>query len=203
MRAGSPHGQRHVQNRFAAGAGLEPGGLGDERLADAGLADQQHGTRIVEPLQAVEPAPKLRLATEWIGSDVLVGPGFRRIDSEQIFLVALRRMASFPLMTNGEHQHDILLLLMDIERHIATLTVGDQDFSQPRLTWSADQRVSLKNLDPVSNDVNRRNGGLCCILSEKISQSLQVGKGVSGVNYFRHVRTFGRATRSPRTRAAI
>ena len=118
-------------------------------------------------------------------------------------MVALRRIASFPLMTNGEHQHDILLLLTAIERHIATLAVGDQELSQPFLTWSADQRVSLENIDPVSNDVNRCNGSLWCILREKISQSLQVGKGVSRVNYFRHVRAFGRTTRSPRTRAAI
>ena len=118
-------------------------------------------------------------------------------------MVPLRRMASVPLMTNGEHQHDTLLLLMAIERHIAPLAVGDQEFSQPFLTWSADQRVSRENLDPVSNDVNRCNGGLWCILSEKISQSLQIGKGVSRVNYFRHVRTFGRATRSPQTRATI
>jgi len=112
-------------------------------------------------------------------------------------------MARFPLMTNGEHQHDILLLLVAIERHITTLAVGDQEFSQPLLTWSADQRMSLKNLDPVSNDVNRCNGNLRCILSEKSSKSLKVGKSVSGVNYFRHVRTFGRAARLPRTRAAI
>jgi len=106
-------------------------------------------------------------------------------------------------MTNGKHQHDILLLLMAIERHIATLAVGDQQFFQPLLTWSADQRVSLKNLDPVSNDVYRCNGSLWCILKEKTSQSLQVSKGVSRVDYFRHVRTFGRATRAPRTRAPI
>ena len=112
-------------------------------------------------------------------------------------------MASFSLMTNGEHQYDILPLLVAIERHITTLAVGDQEFSQLLLTWSADQRMSLKDLDPVSNVVNRCYGCLRCILSEKISQSLQVGKSVSGVNYFRHVRTFGRATRLPRTRAAI
>ena len=118
-------------------------------------------------------------------------------------VVALRRIASFPLMTNSEHQHDILLLLIAIERHIATLAVGDQEFSQPLLTWPADQRMSPKNLDPVANDFNRCNGSLWCILSEKIGQSFQVGKCVSRVDYFRHVRTFGRAVRSPRTRAAM
>jgi hypothetical protein len=116
--------------------------------------------------------------------------------------VALEWDTSFPLMTNSEYQHNILPLLIAIERHIATLAVGDQEFSQPFLTWPADQRMSPKNLDSVANDVNRCNGSLCCILSEKISQSLQVNKCVSRVDYFCHVRTFGRAVRSPRTRAA-
>jgi hypothetical protein len=106
-------------------------------------------------------------------------------------------------MTNSEHQHDVLPLLIAIERHIATLAIGDQEFSKPLLTWSANQRMSPRNLDSVANDVNRRNGSLRCIVSKKISQSLQVGKCVSRVDYFRHVRAFGRAVRSPRTRAAM
>jgi hypothetical protein len=68
-------------------------------------------------------------------------------------------------MTNCEHQHDIVPLLIAIERHIATLAVRDQEFSQPLLTWPADQRMSPKNLDPVANDVNRFNRSLWCILS--------------------------------------
>jgi hypothetical protein len=59
--------------------------------------------------------------------------------------------------------------------------------------------MSLKNLDSVANYVDRRDGRLWCILDEKIGQSLQVGKLVSRVNYLRHVRTFGRFARSPRT----
>jgi hypothetical protein len=106
-------------------------------------------------------------------------------------------------MTNCEHQHDIVPLLIAIERHIATLAVGDQEFPQPLLTWPAHQRMSPKNLDSVANDVNRCDGSLWYILNEKISQSLQVGKCVSRVDYFRHVRAFGRAARSPRTRAAM
>ena len=63
--------------------------------------------------------------------------------------------------------------------------------------------MALKNLDAITNDVNRGKCSLWRVFNEEIGQSLQVCKGVSGVNYFRHVRTFGRATRSPRTRAAI
>ena len=106
-------------------------------------------------------------------------------------------------MTTSEYQHNILPLFMAIERHIATPAVRDQEFSQAFFTRSADQRLALKNLDPVSNDVNCFSGSLWCLLSEKISQSLQIGKGASRVDYFRHVRAFGRATRSPRTRAAM
>ena len=80
-------------------------------------------------------------------------------------MVALRRIASFPLMTNCEHQHDIVPLLIAIERHIATLAIRNQEFSQTLLTWPADQRMSPKNLDPVANDVNRCNGSLWRILS--------------------------------------
>ncbi len=112
-------------------------------------------------------------------------------------------MACFPLMTDSEYQHDILPLFIAIERDIATLAVGDQKLPQSLLTWPANQWMSPKNLDSVPNDVNRRNGSLRCILSEKISQSLQIGKCVSRVDYFRHVRTFGRAMRSPRTRATM
>jgi len=62
--------------------------------------------------------------------------------------------------------------------------------------------MSLKNLDSVANYVDRCDSSPWCILDEKIGQSLQVGKRVSRVNYFRHARTFGRFARSPRTRAA-
>ncbi len=40
--------------------------------------------------------------------------------------VALRRIARFPLVANGEHQNNVLPLLIAIERHIATLAIGDQ-----------------------------------------------------------------------------
>lgn len=116
--------------------------------------------------------------------------------------VALRRIARFPLVTDGEHQYNVLALLITIERHIATLAIGDQEFPQSLLTWSADKRMSLKNIDSVANHVDRCDSSLWRILDEKIGQSLQVGKRVSGVNYFRHFRTFGGFARSPRTRAA-
>jgi len=116
--------------------------------------------------------------------------------------VALSRMASFPLVPNGEHQYNVLPLLIAIERHIATLAVGDQEFPQSLLTRSANKRMSLKNLNSVANYVDRFDSRLWCILNEKIGQSLQVGKRVARVDYFRHVRTFGRFARSPRTRAA-
>ena len=116
--------------------------------------------------------------------------------------VALRRIARLPLVTNGEHQYNVLPSLITIERHVATLAIGDQEFPQSLLTWSADKRMSLKNLDSVANYIDRCDSSLWCILDEKIGQSLQVGKRVSGVDYFRHVRTFGRFARSPRTRAA-
>ena len=111
--------------------------------------------------------------------------------------LALLRIARFPLVTNGEHQYNVLALLITIWRYIATLAIGDQEFPQSLLTRSADKRMSLKNLDSVANYVDRCDGRLWCILDEKICQSLQVGKRVSRVNYFRHVRTFGRFARLP------
>jgi hypothetical protein len=116
--------------------------------------------------------------------------------------VALRRMARLPLVTNGEYQYHVLALLITIERHIATLPIGDQEFPQSLFTRSADKRMSLKNLNSVANYVDRFDSRLWRIFDEKIGQSLQVGKRVSGVDYFRHVRIFGRFARSPRTRAA-
>ena len=74
-----------------------------------------------------------------------------RIDSTESMAVALRRIARFPLVTNGKHNYNILPLLIAIERHIATLAIGDQEFPQSLLTWSADKRMSLKNLDSVAN----------------------------------------------------
>ena len=62
--------------------------------------------------------------------------------------------------------------------------------------------MSLKNLNSVANYFDRFDSRLWCILDEKIGQSLQVGKRMSRVDYFRHVRAFGRVVRSPRTRAA-
>lgn len=62
--------------------------------------------------------------------------------------------------------------------------------------------MSLKDLDSVANHVDCCDSRLWSILDEKIRQSLQVGKGVSSVDYFRHARTFGRVARLPRTRAA-
>lgn len=85
---------------------------------------------------------------------------------------------------------------------MATLAIGDQEFPQSLLTWSPDKRMSLENLDSVANYVDRYDSRLWRILDEKVGQSLQVGKRVSRVDYFRHVRTFGRVARSPRTRAA-
>jgi hypothetical protein len=38
---------------------------------------------------------------------------------------------------------------------------------------------------------------------QKISQSFQIGERVTRVDYFRHVRAFGRTVRAPRTRAAM
>jgi len=52
--------------------------------------------------------------------------------------------------------------------------------------------MALKNFNPVANNVYRCNSGLWCILDERVSQSFQVGKRVSRVNYFRHVNAFGR-----------
>src|SRR5271170_1546902 len=114
----------------------------------------------------------------------------------------LCRIARFPLVTNGEHQYNVLPLLITIERHIATLAIRDQEFPQSLLTWSADKRMSLKNLCSVANYIDRCDSSLWCVLDEKVGESLQVGKRVSRVDYFRHVRTFGRFARSPRTRAA-
>jgi hypothetical protein len=116
--------------------------------------------------------------------------------------VALRRIARLPLVTNGEHQYKVLALLKTIERDITTLAIGDQEFPQSLFTRSADKRMSLKNLNSVANYIDRFDSRLWCILDEKIGQSLQVGKRVSRVDYFRHVRIFGRFARSPRTRAA-
>src|SRR5258708_35813056 len=74
--------------------------------------------------------------------------------------LALHRIALFPLVTNGEHQYNVLALLITIERHIATLAIRDQDFPQPLLTWSADKRMSLKNLYSVANYVDRCDSSL-------------------------------------------
>ena len=62
--------------------------------------------------------------------------------------------------------------------------------------------MSLKNLNSVANYIDGYDSSLWCIRDEKIGQSFKVGKRVSRVDYFRHVRTFGRFARSPRTRAA-
>ena len=59
--------------------------------------------------------------------------------------------------------HAVLAGVMAIERHITTLAVGDQEFSQPLFTGSADQRMSLKNFNPVANDVKRCNGSPWCV----------------------------------------
>jgi hypothetical protein len=59
-------------------------------------------------------------------------------------------------------------LLIAIERHIATLAIGDQEFPQSLLTWSADKRMSLKNLDSVANYVDRCDSRLWGILDEKV-----------------------------------
>ena len=62
--------------------------------------------------------------------------------------------------------------------------------------------MSLENLYPIANYIDRGDSGFRCILDEEISQSLQVGECASRIDYLRHVRTFGRLTRPPRTRAA-
>jgi len=59
-------------------------------------------------------------------------------------------------------------LLIAIERHIATLAIGDQEFPQSLLTGSADKRMSLKNLDSVANYVDRCDSRLWCILDKKV-----------------------------------
>ena len=62
--------------------------------------------------------------------------------------------ARIPIAADREHQHDILRSFIAMERHIATLAVGDQKFPQSLLTWPANQWMSPKNLDSVANDVN-------------------------------------------------
>lgn len=116
--------------------------------------------------------------------------------------VPLRRIARFPSVADGEHQYNALPLLIAIERHIATLAIGNQEFPQFLLTRSADKRMALKNLNSVANHFDRCDSRPGRILNEKIGQPLQVGKRVSGADYFRHVRIFGRFARSPRPRAA-
>ena len=106
-------------------------------------------------------------------------------------------------MTQSKYQDDVLPLLIAVERDIPTLAIGNQQLSQPFLAWPAHQRMSLKDLDPVANYFDRRRNGLWGVPDEKVSQSLQVGKRPSGVNYFSHVFAFGRFARLPRTRAAM
>lgn len=115
---------------------------------------------------------------------------------------SLRGIAHFALMTQGKNQHDILPPLVAIQRDIPTTAIGDQQLSQLLFAWPADQRMSLKNLNPVANYGDRRNCGLRCIPDEKVSQSLQVSKCMSRVNYFSHDRAFGRVARLPRMRAS-
>jgi hypothetical protein len=62
----------------------------------------------------------------------------------------LGRITCFALVTNSENQYDILPLLIAVERRIATLARGDQEFPQSLLTRSADKRMSLKNLDSAT-----------------------------------------------------
>ena len=70
-------------------------------------------------------------------------------------VVALRRIACLPLVTNGEHQYNVLALLITIDRHITTLSIGDQEFPRSLFTRSADKRMSLKNLNSVANYFDR------------------------------------------------
>jgi hypothetical protein len=70
------------------------------------------------------------------------------------------------------------------------------------LAWSSNQGMSPKNFDPIANDFDGGDGSLWRTIGQKIGQSSQIGKRTSGVDYFRHTRTFGRVVRSPRTRAA-
>ena len=44
-------GDAHVEHRFAARAGMQANGLGDEGFADAGFADEQQRTRFIEPTE--------------------------------------------------------------------------------------------------------------------------------------------------------
>lgn len=82
-------------------------------------------------------------------------------------------------MSYGQHEYDVSLLLVVVQRQIAGLSARDDEFSQAVLDRSADQRVVLQDLrrlrDQLDGSERRRGFGL----AKKVRNPLEIGERIS------------------------
>ena len=79
-------------------------------------------------------------------------------------------------MPKGENQRDVLCPFVAVERDVAALAVGDDEFPQAGLARPADERMAFENLDPIDEDIDGRDRGASGLAAQEIGQALEIGQ---------------------------
>lgn len=108
-------------------------------------------------------------------------------------------VASFALVTDSQHQHNISRFLDTIQGKITRPASRNHQFTQGIFHRPANQRMMVQNLHRLSDEVNRLQGIRRYILHQEICHTFEIGNCLRRVDYLRQVMVSGLDTFLPRT----
>lgn len=115
----------------------------------------------------------------------------------------LRLISRFALMPNGEHQHGIALVLVAVQRNIASPATRNDQLPHAVLGGTTEQGVIPENLHSFRDQFSRLHCRSRLGFEEKIRQPSEIGESAPRINQPRQALAFGLETVFPRARALI
>jgi hypothetical protein len=124
--------------------------------------------------------------------------------ADQVFLWdCLFGAAGFPLMSQRQYQYDIRGFRVLVQRNVSRVPARNHELTQIVFHRSPDKRMALKYANRFLNDHHCSACSPRLDLEQELEYAFEIIQCLPRVDYFRHVRDFGRAGVLPPARALM